>query len=414
MRQMILVALMIATAGLSLFPQEASAGPLLDWWRNRPRLLGRNNVAAPVTAFSPGVASFQTGCTQTCQRVSVNYVPETNYRSLWVQTPVTSYRPSTTADPCTGCQVTCMKPCTTYQWTLRRVPYTTYRPVYQTQTVQMPVASPSGCSTCSVGSMAGQASPYSSVPVSGYSAASPYPTDSYAVTPTSPSSGYPTNPGNGYGNGYPATNYGGQPSSQYQPSGSPADMQPSLSGSELNSSQRIPTVYYDQYGNPIQPPQSPTDRSIMQRVSPDGQGVEAGGNQGSGSENAGDPTSTSARMPMRINSLQYGSGVINPTQPINNQPSNNHSPIADPNPGMRQMSPRQAPPIPRAADLQAVQLHRPWDYNPVRLASYETPTNNQPQQYSQPQIAPQQRKQTPVYRQPQRRMQNEGWETMNR
>jgi hypothetical protein len=75
----------------------------------------------------------------------VNYVPQTCYRTVCNSVPVTSYRPITTTDPCTGCPVTSLSPVTTYVQRPVVVPYTTYRPVVTT--VMMPIAP--ACPTCS-------------------------------------------------------------------------------------------------------------------------------------------------------------------------------------------------------------------------------------------------------------------------
>lgn len=86
-------------------------------------------------------------------------MPTTCYRTTWARVPVTTYRPVASADPCTGCRTTVMRPCTTYRWEARRVPYTTYRPVYYSvrrpalsfpvagTTAYSPVLS-SSCSSC--------------------------------------------------------------------------------------------------------------------------------------------------------------------------------------------------------------------------------------------------------------------------
>ena len=121
----------------------ADAGPLLDWIRGR-------RVSRQATPPLPGAApcgqpnacatgSCTTTCMQTCQRVVVNYVPCTAYRSSWDRVPVTTYRQTTSTDPCSGCTVTCNRPCTTYTYRMKQVPYTTYRPVYRTETYQVPV-----------------------------------------------------------------------------------------------------------------------------------------------------------------------------------------------------------------------------------------------------------------------------------
>ncbi len=163
-------ALIVGTLMSVLGSNAAHGGPLLDWLR------GRRPCARPQPTVACGLqpGQCQTTCMQTCSRVVVNYVPYTAYRTSWEQVPVTQYRPVTNTDPCTGCTVTCMKPCTTYTWQQKQVPYTTYRPVYRTENYSVPVtyvtptaqASPcvgcqvptmnSGCTTCGV-STPGQA-----------------------------------------------------------------------------------------------------------------------------------------------------------------------------------------------------------------------------------------------------------------
>ena len=112
-------------------------------------------------------------CQKTCSRTVVNYVPYTAYRTAYKRVPVTQYRPETNTDPCTGCTVTCMKPCTTYTYQCQRVPYTTYRPVYRQETYKVPVTTitndcstgtcgpcnapaATGCDTCTSGGFANQ------------------------------------------------------------------------------------------------------------------------------------------------------------------------------------------------------------------------------------------------------------------
>jgi hypothetical protein len=79
----------------------------------------------------------------------VNYVPQTCYRTVYRPVAVTSYRPITTADPCTGCPVTSLSPVTTYVQRPVVVPYTTYRPVVTT--VLLPTAPACPCSSCATG-----------------------------------------------------------------------------------------------------------------------------------------------------------------------------------------------------------------------------------------------------------------------
>ena len=52
-----------------------------------------------------------------------------------------------------------MRPCTTYTYRTRRVPYTTYRPVYRTQTYRVPVTTiTNDCNTCGTAPAYGVAS----------------------------------------------------------------------------------------------------------------------------------------------------------------------------------------------------------------------------------------------------------------
>lgn len=177
---------------MTVMPSDVNAdGPLRQWLRGiwRPnaasntggRLFGNCSNKAPqqVTAttanFAPNPHNLQPGqcmktCQQTCSRTVVNYVPYTAYRTAYKRVPVTQYRPETKSDPCTGCTVTCMKPCTTYTYQCQRVPYTTYRPVYRQETYKVPVTTITngcangtcgapvapGCDTCTSGGFANQ------------------------------------------------------------------------------------------------------------------------------------------------------------------------------------------------------------------------------------------------------------------
>ena len=175
-RKILVAALFFAVAS-TLAPAEAKAdGPLRRWWRN---LTGQNTCACQnrfVPAATPVTAGYnpynlQPGqcmktCQQTCTRTVVNYVPQTAYRTVYNRVPVTRYRPVTNSDPCTGCTVTCMRPCTTYTYQVQRVPYTTYRPVYRQEAYRVPVTTitsdcangscgvpNAGCPTCATGSV---------------------------------------------------------------------------------------------------------------------------------------------------------------------------------------------------------------------------------------------------------------------
>ena len=161
----LLIALAVVATLTAFVPTEVKAdGPLRRWWRN---VTGRTSCFAakpqPVqTTANYNPYNLQPGqcmktCQQTCSRTVVNYVPQTAYRTVYNRVPVTSYRPETKSDPCTGCTVTCMKPCTTYTYQVQRVPYTTYRPVYRQETYKVPVTTiTNDCATgnCSTGTCA--------------------------------------------------------------------------------------------------------------------------------------------------------------------------------------------------------------------------------------------------------------------
>ena len=153
--KIIVASLAVATIGQS-FPQEADAF-IFRWLRQRRAARVAYYAGYAPAAVQPTVAGFAPtvggACGTTCnscptscvttQRVCTN-VPQTCYRTVYRQVPVTVYRPVTKVDPCTGCTTTCMHPCTTVQHVAQRVPVTTYRQVCQM--VQRPVAPT--CNTC--------------------------------------------------------------------------------------------------------------------------------------------------------------------------------------------------------------------------------------------------------------------------
>jgi hypothetical protein len=120
----------------------------------------------PVTAYSPVVTAFSPVAAapccptqvcrpvQTCRKVceprtTCSYVPQTCYRTQYVNMPVTTMQPATAIDACTGCAVTTMRPVTTLVSQARRVPYTTYRLAFSTVNVERTVCSQTmACSSC--------------------------------------------------------------------------------------------------------------------------------------------------------------------------------------------------------------------------------------------------------------------------
>lgn len=152
MRQRMTRRLIVAaclTSGL-LTPSLAESATLLQWMF--PRAAARR--AARRTAYSPWTTTYYSptacntcnqttayyggGCS-TCssQQTGWYYRPQTQYRTVWSQVPVTSYRPVTTAYAVT-------QPCTSYSWQARRVPYVTYRPMF--------AGVDNSCNSCNSGS----------------------------------------------------------------------------------------------------------------------------------------------------------------------------------------------------------------------------------------------------------------------
>jgi hypothetical protein len=113
----------VTTLFLAL-PAESQA--IFQWLSN---CCGGNSTptygAAPLYQAAPADPC----CTPPQVTQSVNYVPQTCYRTQYVNVPVTTYRPVVGRDPCSGCPVTCMRPATTYVQQARLIPYTTYRMV---------------------------------------------------------------------------------------------------------------------------------------------------------------------------------------------------------------------------------------------------------------------------------------------
>ena len=124
--------------GLLVLP--CRAGWFQRWFHGDPTV--RTITAYPVSdnCFVAG-ATCQPATPAVMQSVVVGYSRQTAFRTRWTQVPLTAYRPITTTDPVTGCTVTCMRPCSTFQWQARRVAYRTCRPVVSTIAVNTaPVA----------------------------------------------------------------------------------------------------------------------------------------------------------------------------------------------------------------------------------------------------------------------------------
>lgn len=97
-------------------------------------------VAAPVMApmMAPMVAPVAAPPPPVMVPVQqTSYVPETTYRTQYQNVAVTTYKPSSEIDPCTGCPRECMEPVTQYVQQAVNVPVTQYRAVTTTKYVQM-------------------------------------------------------------------------------------------------------------------------------------------------------------------------------------------------------------------------------------------------------------------------------------
>jgi hypothetical protein len=315
---------------------NAEAGPLLDW------LTGKNRKQAdPQVAYMPGTQCES--CTVTCQRQVVNYVPQTSYRTNWVQVPVTSYKPVATTDPCSGCTVTCMRPCTTYRWQAQRVPYTSYRPVYSTVTVQRPLnamlsgttgmPATAGCATCGV----------PAAPTAAPTAGVLTPGGSYLNTPAPAA--------------YPGTTY---PTATYPGASSPGVGVPSTGGSPFNASipannpPSLPSTNL-QGNTTLRIPPAPTyDKSILTKpeATPSGDRLTPVP-QAQPGVNSPITSGSSSASP-----IPAGPGI----QPIN-----------DPAPNLRLQPPATPAPalLPPHDQTAQAPVRGHWDYNPIRLAHYE-------------------------------------------
>ncbi|MEZ6114976.1 MAG: hypothetical protein R3C28_00135 [Pirellulaceae bacterium] len=201
-KQSILV-LVVSQLALLALPQSASAGPLLDW------LLRRR--ANRTTAYYPGACNTCSDGSY-CEQTVVQYVPQVAYRTVWQPVPVTTYQKTVSCNPATGLPIECTKPCTSYTYQARRVPYTTYRPVYG----KVPVCGNNNTvAAMPISSTTTSYAPAASCCGSSSWLAGNYATPSYS-TPSYTSPGY-TNPGysapNSYSpNPYSAPGYnGGQP-----------------------------------------------------------------------------------------------------------------------------------------------------------------------------------------------------------
>jgi hypothetical protein len=190
---------LVAVALLAVSATSARACHLFDRFCGRPTTTFYAPVAAPAPVCCP-------------QPQVVNYMPQTCYRTVYVNTPVVAYQPATACDPC-GRATTVMRPVTTFVTQARLVPYTTYRavaapaqpccataaPVAQTfyapAVSTVPAAAPACCAPASATyTPAPAVSTYNPAPVSSaITTSTPTPT-LQSVTPAPGPTAYPSAP----------------------------------------------------------------------------------------------------------------------------------------------------------------------------------------------------------------------------
>jgi len=197
----------VATAMLSV-PTPSYA--IFHWFRN---LCRRPVSAVPVVAASP--------CNP-CATQTVQYVPQTSYRTQIVNVPVTTYQPVRSCGLCGP--TTTLRPVTVMRPTTQVVPYTTYRPVTvtarptvslrptvhlmptTTTTLYAPTSSSGACCggaapTTSYSVPSTTTTPSYTTPSQTYTTPSPTPAPSSNGQETQQPSLRPQTPANGNGNG---------------------------------------------------------------------------------------------------------------------------------------------------------------------------------------------------------------------
>lgn len=130
-----LMIIAVAVVILASTAVTASACEFLD--NLCPWNWGRNNQYAATTyappfspTSAPAVACCPTPSSYATARTAC-YMPQTSYRTVYRNMPVTNCQTVSGCDPCTGCPVTYYRPVTTYRRAAQLVPYTTYRMVWQ-------------------------------------------------------------------------------------------------------------------------------------------------------------------------------------------------------------------------------------------------------------------------------------------
>lgn len=150
-KQRLVAQLVFASSLFLLVPAEASAQNWSWWnWGWTSRTTYRPFWGRYRTVHRPALfPSYGISTCNSCTTHTVGYVPQTCYRTVAVNVPVTTLRPVAACDPCTGCVRTVMRPMTSYVTQTRRVPYTSYRRVYYPTSCCPTSPCITGCSSCS-------------------------------------------------------------------------------------------------------------------------------------------------------------------------------------------------------------------------------------------------------------------------
>ncbi len=82
---------------------------------------------------------------------TVNYMPYTAYRAVYMPTPITTLQPAPACNACGGA-TTVMRPVVSYAMRPQLVPYTTYQQVVATPVVAAPVMAAPACG-CAAGAL---------------------------------------------------------------------------------------------------------------------------------------------------------------------------------------------------------------------------------------------------------------------
>lgn len=299
------VGLMAATvASFFAFPAESHA--IFHWLR---RCLCNDTTptfgAAPLASAAPAAVD---PCAPPQVTQTVNYVPQTCYRTQYVNVPVTTYRPVASRDPCTGCPVTTLRPSTTVVRQAQLVPYTTYRRVL-TNTCGAPAATASytsmfrgiasypatrGCSSCGASSLTyapATAAPTYSGATPTYAPAAATPTYNGATPTYAPAAATPTYNGGATG----SSSSGYSPSSSYGASSGYGESS-NQTGTPTLAPSGTPT-YQQQKPIPDTQADRPENRAPEKESGPN---LNGSGSNDAGSNDSGTTSGTGAILSPRL------------------------------------------------------------------------------------------------------------------